>query len=48
VYLEESSPLIKYYSDRNKLHRLSADGDKDIVLNEIIDLVEKSNDTDKV
>ncbi len=41
VYLEESSPLIKYYSDRHKLYRLSADGDKDIVLNEIIDLVGK-------
>jgi len=47
VYLEESSPLIRYYSDKHKLYRLSADGDKDSVLNEIIELANRY-DTHKV
>jgi len=38
VYLEESSPLIQYYNDKQKLHSLSADADKNIVLNKIIAL----------
>lgn len=38
VYSKESAPLIRYYEDTGKLHRLSADGDKDLVLNQIIDL----------
>lgn len=48
VYLEESSPLIKYYQDKNKLHRLFADGDKDLVLKEIISLTKDYNDSNKV
>jgi len=47
VYLEESSPVVQYYSAQHKLFRLLADGDKDIVLNKIIDLV-KHNDSAKV
>ena len=43
VYLEESSPLIQYYNDKHKLYRLSADEDKDIVLNKIIDLAKQEN-----
>ncbi len=48
VYLEESSPVVQYYSDKHKLFRLSADVDKDIVLNKIIDLVKEHNDSAKV
>lgn len=48
VYLEESSPLIQYYNDKHKLHRLSADEDKDAVLNRIIDLAKEYNDPHKV
>ena len=38
VYEQEIIPLIKYYEQRHKLHRLSADEDAEIVLNKIIDL----------
>lgn len=48
VYLEESSPLIQYYSDKQKLYRLSADEDKEVVLNKIIDLAKGYNDSPKV
>ena len=48
VYLEESSPLIQYYNDKHKLYRFSADGDKTIVLNRIIELAKEYNDSDKV
>lgn len=48
VYLEDSSALIQYYNDKHKLYRLSADEDKDIVLNRIIDLAEEHNDPHKV
>jgi len=48
VYLEESSLLIQYYNDKHKLYRLLADEDKDIVLNRIIELAKKYNDSDKV
>ncbi|MFH1888853.1 MAG: adenylate kinase [Candidatus Omnitrophota bacterium] len=41
VYTEASSPLIKYYNDTGKLHRLAADGDKDLVLNKIVELARK-------
>lgn len=47
VYLEESSPLIQYYNATDKLHRLSADGDKTIVLNRIIGLAKEYNDSHK-
>ena len=48
VYLEESAPLIKYYNDKHKLYRFSADGDKTIVLNMIIELTKEYNDSYKV
>lgn len=48
VYLEESAPLIKYYNDKHKLYRFSADGDKTIVLNMIIELAKEYNDSHKV
>ena len=38
VYKNEVSDLIKYYSGKNKLHRLSADGQAQEVLKEIIAL----------
>ncbi|MFA5275993.1 MAG: adenylate kinase [Candidatus Omnitrophota bacterium] len=38
VYKNEVASLIKYYGDTAKLHSLSADGDPDIVLNQIIEL----------
>ena len=48
VYLQDSFPLIQYYNDKHKLHRLSADGDKTIVLNRIIELAKEYNDSHKV
>ena len=38
VYKNEVSDLIKYYSEENKLHRLSADGSAQNVLKEIVAL----------
>mgnify|MGYP001573315124 CR=1 FL=1 len=38
IYKNEVSDLIKYYSEQNKLHRLSADGPAQDVLKEIIAL----------
>lgn len=38
VYRQESSPLIDYYVKEHKLHRLSADKDAPILLNEILQL----------
>ncbi|MDD4953304.1 MAG: adenylate kinase [Candidatus Omnitrophica bacterium] len=40
VYRQEASALIKYYQDQKKLSRLSADEDKDIVLDNIIKLAQ--------
>jgi len=48
VYLEETSGLIRYYEARQKLYRISADEEAEIVLNNIIHLVEKYNDSLKV
>lgn len=48
VYLKESSVLIQYYNDKHKLCRLSADGDKTIVLNRIIELAKEYNGSHKV
>lgn len=48
VYLQDSFPLIQYYNDKHKLYRLSADGDKTIVLNRIIELAKEYNDSHKV
>jgi adenylate kinase len=38
VYKNEVASLIKYYGDTGKLHKLPADGDPDIVLQQIIEL----------
>ncbi len=38
VYKNEVADLIKYYSEQNKLHRLSADGPAQEVLKEIVAL----------
>lgn len=48
VYKLEVLSLIKYYRDKKKLYRLSADGEAAIVLNEIIALTKKFNDPLKV
>ncbi|MFH1269602.1 MAG: adenylate kinase [Candidatus Omnitrophota bacterium] len=48
VYVEESAPLIQYYNDKRKLHRLSADGDKGLVLNKVIELAKEEDDSHKV
>ncbi len=45
VYLKESSPLIQYYNQRQKLHSLSADEDAEIVLNKIVDLANPVRNT---
>lgn len=41
VYKNEVSDLIKYYSEQNKLHRLSADGRAQDVLKEMVVLTKK-------
>jgi len=48
VYKNEVSSLIKYYEDRKKLHRLSADIEAEIVLNKIIGLAKEAHDPSKV
>ncbi|MDO8662784.1 MAG: adenylate kinase [Candidatus Omnitrophota bacterium] len=48
VYKKEDSGLIKYYQQKNKLYRLSADGEAEAVLNEIIALSKKLHDSLKV
>ncbi|MFH1640446.1 MAG: adenylate kinase [Candidatus Omnitrophota bacterium] len=39
IYLKESFPLIEYYEGKQKLHRLSADKEAEVVLNQILGLV---------
>lgn len=48
VYLKESFPLIKYYEQKQKLHRLSADLDAEIVLEQIIRLAQGYSNSLKV
>ena len=48
VYKNEVSSLIKYYEEKKKLHRLSADGDPGIVLKQIVSLSKLCNDPIKV
>ncbi|MBU1727343.1 MAG: adenylate kinase [Candidatus Omnitrophica bacterium] len=45
VYKQEASPLLDYYKATKKLHTLAADEDAKVVLDKIILLVTKSNDT---
>jgi len=48
VYKGEVSGLIKYYQDKKKLYRLSADGQADVVLEEIVALTKKLYGSPKV
>lgn len=48
VYKNEVASLIAYYSKKGNLHRLSADGDAQIVLQEIIELAKEFDDSVKV
>jgi len=48
VYKTEVASLIKYYQDKKKLYRLSADGEADIVLKKIVALTKKLYDPLKV
>lgn len=48
VYKQEVAGLIKYYQDKNKLHRLNADGDAGAVLEGIIALTKTIDDSLKV
>lgn len=41
VYLREIAPLLNYYERDNRLHRISADEDADIVLEKILALVKQ-------
>lgn len=43
VYLSESSPVLDYYKTKGKLQRIPADGPAGIVLDEMLDLVNKQN-----
>jgi len=48
VYLKESHPLIEYYKKKKKLLTVSADEEAGIVLDRMIRLIDKHNDTLKV
>ncbi len=48
VYKNEVSSLIEYYDGRKKLHKLSADGEAGIVLNQIIGMARSCDDSLKV
>jgi adenylate kinase len=48
VYRQEAAVLMKYYEQNDKLKRLSADEDAQVVLDKIIDLVKNYNDSLKV
>ncbi|MCX5712384.1 MAG: nucleoside monophosphate kinase [Candidatus Omnitrophica bacterium] len=48
VYNKEAQELIEYYSRQNKLHRIDADLDAQVVLDKIVQLVEEYNDPAKV
>lgn len=48
VYEKESAPLIKYYEEKKKLTRLVADEEAGIVLDKMVELVQKHNDSIKV
>lgn len=45
IYNKESAPLIEYYNSKQKLVRVMADGEANKVLEEIIILVKKQNDS---
>jgi adenylate kinase len=41
VYLRETTPLLAYYEEKNRLHRISADEDAAIVLDKMLALVKQ-------
>jgi adenylate kinase len=48
VYRQETSGLIKYYKEKQKLYNLSADEEAGVVLNKIIWLVRQGHDSLKI
>jgi adenylate kinase len=48
VYHKETASLIQYYEAKEKLTRLAADEEAVIVLDKMVDLIRKYNDTSKV
>lgn len=48
VYKKEAAALLEFYEAKQKLHRLSADGDAELVLKQIIDIAKKCDDSLKV
>ncbi len=48
VYKQETASLIDYYQKKQKLHSLSADEDAGLVLNKILALAQKYDDSPKV
>jgi adenylate kinase len=48
VYHKETASLIQYYEAKEKLTRLAADEEAGIVLDKMVDLIRKYNDTSKV
>jgi adenylate kinase len=46
VYLKETSSVIDYYENRNKLFRISADEEPEIVIGKILDLVNPVKNAD--
>jgi adenylate kinase len=48
VYRKDSAPLIKYYADKGKLQSVPADGAANDVLNIVVGVVKKYNDSHKV
>ncbi len=48
VYKKEVTPLIEYYERQNKLYRLPGDEKPELVLEKIIKIAEKHNDSLKV
>ncbi len=43
VYLKEASSLLDYYEKKNKLYRLSADEEADVVLNKMLEILNQSS-----
>jgi len=48
VYKKENAKLIQYYESKQKLHRVSADEDTELVIDRILHLIEEYNDSSKV
>lgn len=48
VYKKEAAALIEFYEAKQKLHRLSADGNSEDVLKQIVEVAQKCDDTLKI